>query len=70
MRITPTQRAEVLARLVGLGITTEDAEKLRRISHTLRRWFELECGDGHGHIERIERRSPPSNSGGRHDLYP
>lgn len=31
--------------LRSLGFTYEEAEKLRRISMTLRRWFELECGN-------------------------
>jgi hypothetical protein len=29
-----------------LGISRDDAEALRRISMTLSRWHELECGDG------------------------
>lgn len=33
-------------RILGLGITFEDAQALRRISMTLHRWHELECGDG------------------------
>jgi hypothetical protein len=32
--------------LQSLGFTFDECEKLRRISMTLRRWFELECGDG------------------------
>jgi hypothetical protein len=39
-------------RLMALGISREDAEALRRISMTLRRWFELECGMDNGCIER------------------
>ena len=37
--------ANMLDRLSAVGIGYEDAMKLRRISMTLRRWFELECGD-------------------------
>lgn len=33
-------------------VARDDAKALRRISMTLRRWHELECGDGSGHIER------------------
>ena len=33
-------------RLAALGIPYGDAETLRRISMTLRRWSDLECGDG------------------------
>jgi hypothetical protein len=40
--------------LASLGFTREEAEKLRRISMTLRRWFELECGTDGGCIERDE----------------
>jgi len=36
-----------------------DAEALRRISMTLHRWHELECGDGDGHIERDEKTGRP-----------
>lgn len=36
-----------------------DAESLRRISMTLHRWHELECGDGNGHIERDEKTGVP-----------
>ena len=32
--------------LQSLGFTFEECEQLRRISMTLRRWHELECGDG------------------------
>ena len=33
------------SRLVTLGVSLDDAAKLRRISMTLHRWHELECGD-------------------------
>ena len=43
-------------RLMDLGISRDDAESLRRISMTLRRWFELECGTGEGQVSvSIER---------------
>ena len=45
--------------LVGLGISREDAEALRRISMTLRRWFERECGIDGGCIERDETSNKP-----------
>jgi hypothetical protein len=38
--------------LMSLGFTAEEADKLRRISMTLRRWHELECGTDAGCIER------------------
>jgi hypothetical protein len=37
-----------------LGFTAGEAESLRRISMTLHRWHERECGDGNGCIERDE----------------
>lgn len=40
--------------LMQLGFTMHEADALRRISMTLRRWHELECGDGNGYIERDE----------------
>lgn len=50
-------------RLMALGISRDDAESLRRISMTLRRWFELECGDGNDYgswaIERDEETEKP-----------
>jgi hypothetical protein len=33
-------------RLISMGIQYEHAVELRRISMTLHRWHELECGDG------------------------
>mgnify|MGYP001600514252 CR=1 FL=1 len=38
--------------LLELGFTQDEADKLRRISMTLRRWHELECGTDAGCIER------------------
>jgi len=40
--------------LTSLGISRDDAESLRRISMTLHRWHELECGSDNGCIERDE----------------
>lgn len=40
--------------LRSLGLTYDDADQLHRISMTLRRWFERECGDENGCIERDE----------------
>ena len=40
--------------LMGLGFTRDECDKLRRISMTLRRWHELECGINGGCIERDE----------------
>jgi hypothetical protein len=46
-------------KLRALGFTREEAAQLRRISMTLRRWFQLECGDGNGAIERDETTGIP-----------
>src|SRR5882724_11563002 len=35
--------------LTKAGISYQDATALRRISMTLHRWHELECGDGNNH---------------------
>ncbi len=40
---------QMLTRLQSLGISAEDALRLRRISMTLHRWHELECGDGNNY---------------------
>lgn len=40
------QRHRTYSQLMAAGFTFEECEKMRRISLTLRRWFELECGDG------------------------
>ncbi len=37
------------SRLMTLGISFTDAVQLRRISMTLHRWHELECGDSNGY---------------------
>jgi len=49
--IRQTQQADTLR---SLGFTTDEAEQLRRISMTLQRWHERECGTAHGCIERDE----------------
>jgi hypothetical protein len=45
--------------LRSLGFTSEEAEALRRISMTLHRWHELECGTDSGCIERDEQTGKP-----------
>lgn len=53
----------MINRLQELGISTDDAWSLRRISMTLHRWFELECGDGNNYgswaIERDDNGDGP-----------
>lgn len=48
------QTVHCLIALDRLGFSLDDALTLRRISMTLHRWHELECGDDSGHIERGE----------------
>lgn len=50
---------EMLTRLQQAGITFDDALALRRISMTLHRWHELQCGDEYGCIERDESSGKP-----------
>lgn len=45
--------------LCALGFTPNEAERLRRISLTLRRWHELECGVDGGAIERDDATGRP-----------
>lgn len=45
--------------LYSLGIEPGDVLALRRISMTLHRWHELECGDDNGCIERDEKTNKP-----------
>jgi len=59
MATTAKERYEVLSRLEEAGISYEHANALRRISMTLSRWGELECGDGHGVIGRDEVTAKP-----------
>jgi hypothetical protein len=45
--------------LMILGFTMDEAATLRRISMTLRRWHELECGIDAGCIERDDATGKP-----------
>ena len=56
-----------VAALVGLGISYDDATALRRISMTLQRWFELECGNGNGHGSWCVTRGNKRNGEFMHD---
>jgi len=44
----------MLSSLESLGISTQHAVELRRISMQLHRWHELECGADDGGVERDE----------------
>lgn len=51
--------AAMLERLYEVGIGVDDALALRRISMTLHRWHELECGNDRGCISRDETSDRP-----------
>lgn len=53
------RRAHLESVLLAHGFTAQEAEQLRRISSTLRRWHERECGDEYGCIERDEKTGRP-----------
>lgn len=54
------RRAHMFRALASYGITAEDAETLRRISGTLSRWAEGECGtENGGAIERDDATGKP-----------
>jgi hypothetical protein len=44
---------------MAAGITFDDAHALRRISMTLHRWHEIECGDNSGCVKRDETTGKP-----------
>jgi hypothetical protein len=47
--------------LGSLGFSADDAAALRRISMTLRRWYELECGTGDDKVTRSIERDPDTD---------
>jgi hypothetical protein len=58
--MSPKTKADCIATLKSAGISEEDARALRRISITLHRWHELECGTERGEaIERDEETKVP-----------
>lgn len=56
--------------LTGLGFTVDEVGKLRKISNTLRRWFERECGTDGGAIERDEETGKPFFRNNRGNRWP
>jgi len=57
------QRARMFKVLAMNGINYDDSHALRRISMTLHRWHEMECGTDAGCIERDEVTGKPSFNG-------
>lgn len=49
--------------LRSLGFTQAEAESLRRISMTLRRWHEMECGTGNGQVSHSVERENEDGTG-------
>lgn len=45
--------------IVSLGFTADEVASLHRISRTLQRWYELECGTDHGTLERDDATGKP-----------
>lgn len=63
MNASLKERIEIHQRLGSLGFSYQEANQLRRIATTLRRWYELECGAGNStctvSIERNEKTDQP-----------
>ena len=53
------RKYDCLPILAALGFSRSDAEALRRVSMTLHRWHEMECGTSNGAIERDEKTGAP-----------
>lgn len=57
-------KPDCIGALMAVGISFDDAVSLRRISMTLHRWHELECGDGNNYgswaIERDDNGDGPA----------
>lgn len=53
--------------LQKIGISYDDANELRRISMTLHRWHEFECGDGNDHGSWTIARGTKTKEGFTHD---
>jgi len=64
------RRAHQHNTLQQLGFTAEQVNSLRRISVTLHRWHEFECGTDAGSIERDETTGKPFIRTPRGKLYP
>lgn len=61
MAMTKREKQRITAQentLMSLGFSAFEAEKLRKISMTLQRWHELECGIDGGCVERDEAGKP------------
>jgi hypothetical protein len=58
---------DMLARLERLGISRDDAASLRRISMTLHRWHEMECGDSDSYKSTCVTRGHKANGAFEYD---
>lgn len=61
------QALSQISRLQQEGISLDDALALRRISMTLQRWFELECGDSNNYASWAIVRGRKENGSFVHD---
>lgn len=59
-------RCQLYRNLEALGIDYDTAQTLRRISMTLHRWFELECGDSNDHGSWVITRGRKERRDGQH----
>ncbi len=57
------ERTHTDDRLQAIGISRDDCDRLRRISMTLRKWFEYECGTGDGQVSVSIERDGPDGDG-------
>ena len=53
------EQYQMIRSLESEGVTYQDAQALRRISMTLQRWHEMECGTDRGAIERDDETGVP-----------
>ena len=66
--MTKTEKIRITGQiyvLSDLGFTDAESEALRRISNTLQRWHELECGTDNWALERIDGKPYMVHSSGR-----
>jgi hypothetical protein len=59
--------SDCVDRLIAAGIAYDDAQALRRVSMTLHRWHELECGDSNDYSSWVITRGRKENGTFIHD---
>ena len=53
------RQTRLIYTLATLGFSDHEAAQMRRISNTLQNWFELECGNEWGYVERDPETEKP-----------